>query len=344
MSYQIRHQESCGTTQVSCAVCDSDRCTPLYHIPPRRIVKCSECGHEYVNPIPNQKNVPECVFHPTDEISMGTQIDIVFFERLFDSYGIKQGKLLDLGCGLGRLEDGLIGLGWKAENIYLMDNSERNIKILGEKHPSSTIIFGDVQEGIEFSDYFDCIFMVEFLEHLPNPKKALLNALAALKPDGLIVMRGLPNNNSLESYIGKERWKMRQFIHHYHFFNHDTFALYIKKFAGARILEFDTFLQEGYQFYDIVRIARNIGIINESRENEHVTYEGTKINTDELSNIVLDKILSIDYKDYRHRDRLPNNRLSSQSSIEDLEDFFNTISLEQYLSPDISVVIRKVRG
>jgi SAM-dependent methyltransferase len=330
--------------QINCAVCDSDMYIPLFDIPPRKIVACADCGHEYVNPIPSPDDIPDCIFHPTDETSIGTRIDIAYLAKVFDKYGITDGKLLDLGCGQGRLEKELMGLGWKPESIYLMDCSEESTRVARAKYSSSTTICQDAQEGIGFNDYFDCVLMVEFLEHLANPKKTFQNALATLKHEGLMILRGLPNNDSLEAFIGNERWRMRQFIHHYHFFNHETLAAFVGNFGDAQILEFDTFLQERYRFYDIARIARNIGIVKKSDGNEHTTYDGTVVETADLTNLVLAKIGDIDFGSYKHKDRLPKKQLTPHSLREDVEEFFNKASLDQFLSPDISVVIRKVRS
>jgi len=71
--------------QINCVVCGSNSYRSLFYVSPRRIVKCSDCGHEYVNPIPNQKNVSECKFSPGEEESLGTQIDLVYIKKIFDS-------------------------------------------------------------------------------------------------------------------------------------------------------------------------------------------------------------------------------------------------------------------
>lgn len=344
MSYQTKQKQSMYMVSVNCTVCDSDRYTTLFHIPPRRIVTCAECGHEYVNPIPNPSDIPECRSSPNEEVSIGTQMDIAYLRKVFDRYDVKNGKLLDLGCGQGRLKRGLIGLGWTPEKIYLMDSSERNLDVVGSKYSSSTVICRDAQEGLGFNDYFDCVLMVEFLEHLANPRNVFQNALAALKQGGLMIVRGLPNNDSLEAFIGNGRWRMRQFVHHYHFFNHETFAAFVSNFGDAHILEVGTFLQEGYRFYDIERIARNIGIVKSSKQDEHTTYDGTVVKTADLINLVLAKMMGIDFGSYKHKDRLPKKQLTAHSSRDDVEEFFNKVSLDQFLSPDFSVVIRKIRG
>ena len=84
-----------GSTKVNCVVCDSNRYTPLFHIPPRRIVTCSNCDHEYVNPIFSPKDIPECIFHSTDESSIGTQIDITYLAKIFHKYDINNPHLTD---------------------------------------------------------------------------------------------------------------------------------------------------------------------------------------------------------------------------------------------------------
>jgi len=58
MSYKPSQKKNSDNIQVNCAVCgcDSNSYTPLFYISQRRIVECSKCNHEYVNPIPNPKN------------------------------------------------------------------------------------------------------------------------------------------------------------------------------------------------------------------------------------------------------------------------------------------------
>ena len=37
---------------VDCPICRTRNTSPLYFLPPRRLVRCRSCGHEYVDPIP----------------------------------------------------------------------------------------------------------------------------------------------------------------------------------------------------------------------------------------------------------------------------------------------------
>src|SRR3989344_420997 len=327
--------------QINCVVCNSNSYKPLFYISPRRIVECSNCGHEYVNPLPHPKSVPECKFIPGEEESVGTQIDLAYIKKIFDRYGVKGGKLLDLGCGQGRLERKLIESGWAQQDIYLMDTSERNIEVVKNKYPLSNFIHGDAQKGIGINNYFDCVLMVEFLEHLANPATALKNASNALKQGGLFIMRGLPNNQSLEAFIGLEKWRMRQFEQHNHFFNTGTFSTFAQNLSGVNILEFGTFLQEGYRSYDIERIARNIGVINESNDNQYIAYDGKIVQSSELAESVLAKIKNVNFSEYKNRTKLTAQQIKSLLSGENIEEFFDTAALDPFLSPDFSVVMRK---
>ncbi len=331
------------TIPINCTVCDSKEYKPLFLIPPRQIVECKNCGHEYVNPIVPTKDIPDCVFQLNEEESPSTKIDSAYLKNIFHKFNIKPGKILDVGCGQGRLARGLINLGWKEQDIYLMDNSKSGLEIATKKYPLSKIVFGDAQESIPFNNYFDNILMIGFFEHVANPKKTLENALYALKDEGLLCIRGMPNNESLEAFIGQDRWRMRQFIHHFQFFNHSTFSRLINQFKDANIVDLDVFLQEKSDFYNISRIARNIGIVKETNGDEHSTYDFGIVKTEDLTNLVLQKIRSTNFENYKHKDKYNLKKLYEISSTKDIEEFYEEMQLNKLVSADFSVVIRKER-
>ncbi len=327
---------------ITCVVCNSSKNKPLFYIPPRHIVECINCGHEYASSYPKRLDY---FFLTPEENSPGAKIDLCYLTKIFSKYDLVNCKLLDLGCGPGRLEKGLIEAGWDQKNLYLMEVSESSIDVLQKKYPAAHFILGDAEENIGFDNYFDCILMVEFLEDLINPRKVMENALKALKTNGLLIIRGLPNNKSLESFIGKDRWKMRLFECHYHFFNPDTFLVFAKNFPNIQVLEFGCFLQKGFHFYNIQRLAKNIGIIKESINKEQPkSHDGQVIDDSKLTDLVLKKLSSTDFDTYSHKNRIPRQQLDHLSSTREVEEFFDKVHLDYLLSPDFSVIIRKVRG
>lgn len=97
-------------------------------------------------------------------------------------------KILDLGCGNGRLVD--LFEGQTADYIGI-DNSENLIKAAREKYPGKNFI---VYNGlnIPFNDgYFDIIFCIAVLHHIPSKQMRigfLKEANRVLKPGGRLIL------------------------------------------------------------------------------------------------------------------------------------------------------------
>jgi ubiquinone/menaquinone biosynthesis C-methylase UbiE len=99
-------------------------------------------------------------------------------------------KVLDLGCGNGRLF-GLL----REKNIDYkgVDSSEELIKIAEEKYPEETFRFS-VSEGLNlsFGDHsFDKIYCIAVLHHIPSDAfrlKFLKEARRVLKQKGLLIL------------------------------------------------------------------------------------------------------------------------------------------------------------
>lgn len=321
----------------SCAVCNTDTYRPVFLIPPKQIVECHSCGHEYVNPIPLSQHTLDYYFPEGEEYSLGTKIDLHFLASTFARYGIHGGKLLDVGCGQGRLVNGLITSGWNESDLYLMDLSEENLAVAHQKYPQCNIVVGDVRVESGFCDYFDAVIALELLEHLVSPKQAMDNMIRSLKPGGILMLRGLPNNHSLEACLGLDKWRMRQFVDHYQFFNPETFSQFAGQFPHVSLMEFGTFLQEGYQYYDLARFARDVGIIEHSLRITTSAYPSDR----ELFEQVVQLFEGSRLAQYPHLDRLLTHGSPYGSSITDLELFLNRVSLDYLLAPDFSAVIRK---
>lgn len=102
---------------------------------------------------------------------------------------IKDGdRVLDLGCGAGRFYEF-----FKDKNIkYIgLDNSEKFITIARAKYPQLQFLLGDGL-NLPFSDnYFDKVYSIALLHHIPSQKarlKIIKEAKRVLKPDGLLIL------------------------------------------------------------------------------------------------------------------------------------------------------------
>jgi len=108
--------------------------------------------------------------------------------NLFNKYLNKGEKILDLGCGNGRLLDFL-----KDKNIIYtgVDNSEKLIEIAKIKNPQANFLAAD-SLNLPFQDnYFDKIFSIAVLHHIPSVyfrKCFMEEAKRVLRPGGILII------------------------------------------------------------------------------------------------------------------------------------------------------------
>lgn len=104
-------------------------------------------------------------------------------------------KILDVGCGIGSIEQNLPSL-----NIIGLDLSEEMLEE-ARKRSDKTFILGNV-EHLKFKDYtFDAVFTVTSLEFLDDYQKAVKEILRVTEPKGTILVMML---NPKSEYFREE--------------------------------------------------------------------------------------------------------------------------------------------
>ncbi|MFC1678329.1 class I SAM-dependent methyltransferase [Patescibacteria group bacterium] len=77
-------------------------------------------------------------------------------------------KVLDMGCGSGRLLEAFIG---REIDYYGVDKSEELLKIAQAKYPNNKFRMGDLLDMGKIPEYdFDHIFCIAVLHHIPGRK------------------------------------------------------------------------------------------------------------------------------------------------------------------------------
>lgn len=326
---------------IACPVCRSVRRRELRRIGPRHFVECDDCGHEYVNPVPATQPEIHYSFDAGESEALHTQIDLCYLGQVFDRYGLRNGTMLDLGCGCGRLGAGLLASGWDRKNLHFMDNSTTSLESLRETLGDENVFCGDATEPLECGCSFDCILMVEFLEDAVRPVEIMRNALVALRPGGVLIVRALPNNRSLEAFLGGSDWKMRVMDCHYNFFNPGTFSRFVQNFESVVVLEFGCFLQPGFRFYHPVRVARDLGLLRRAAPVENAA-DGSD-QTERAVALLRDRLTDGSVETYPDAGILPPRQASQLASAAGIQEFFDTAHLDYRLSPDFTAVLRKGR-
>lgn len=109
-------------------------------------------------------------------------------ETLVEDYVLPQDRILDLGCGNGRL---VKVLQEKPVDYIGVDVSEKLIKIAKEKHPKKRFLQANALDLPFPANYFDKIFSIAVLHHIPSTEfrlKFLKQAKRVLKPEGLLIL------------------------------------------------------------------------------------------------------------------------------------------------------------
>jgi SAM-dependent methyltransferase len=97
-------------------------------------------------------------------------------------------KILDLGCGNGRLYEMFQE---KTVDYYGIDNSRRLIEIAQKRYPQFKFQVADALNLPFSADFFDKVFCLAVLHHIPSKEfrlKVLRNINRVLKPDGLLIL------------------------------------------------------------------------------------------------------------------------------------------------------------
>ena len=128
-------------------------------------------------------------------------------------------RVLDVGCGDGKLAVALLGAGVRAVGLE------------GSTGPASRAaaatggraVVGDPAALPFASSTFDAIVVWHVLEHLPAPKQALAEATRCLRPGGLLVV-AVPDVAGVAARVGRGAWMGLDVERHLYHFTPATLA------------------------------------------------------------------------------------------------------------------------
>jgi len=195
-------------------------------IPPKEIVKCLKCGlifapfmGEVQELVSNYKEMVDEKYLQEEAGRRITARSILQRLNKFRKYG---SCLLDIGCSAGFLLDEARKMDWE---VYGVEYSNWAVEYAKEKF--NLEIHNTSLEGAKFpSRFFDAVIMKDTIEHLSNPKQALIEIKRILKPTGILYIN-TPDIESLASRLFKTRWwGINQF--HLYYFSKRTLSKLLK--------------------------------------------------------------------------------------------------------------------
>lgn len=127
---------------------------------------------------------------------------------------IKNGKVLDIGCGVGDILLLLKKIGFK---VFGLEIDKKAVAIAREK--GLDVKFGTFEAAGEYDDnYFDSIRLYHVIEHLNDPAECLRIARRKLKIGGELIMT-TPNSRCLSRFVFGRYWSSLDSPRHLFIFN-----------------------------------------------------------------------------------------------------------------------------
>lgn len=234
----------CGSDDFLLKFVGKDR---LLNIPGEfSVVECNVCGLVYVNPRPTKESLKK--YYPQTKESLIkyypqtnsnsnvpgrplTQAVLRLHKMLVEavSYKIsipelKNGTLLDIGCGTGSYLASMKQLGWDAYGVELSSAACE----VARRNTGLAVFHGTVDEASFPNEFFDVVTMHQVLEHTQNPAETLSEIHRILKADGLVAM-SVPDAESWESKIFGPAWVAWELPRHLYHFSRATITAMLEK-------------------------------------------------------------------------------------------------------------------
>tara|TARA_B100000315_G_scaffold258143_1_gene309239 strand:+ start:1181 stop:2179 length:999 start_codon:yes stop_codon:yes gene_type:complete len=255
----------------NCPLCGGDKHSVWYDLVLSKALLCTGCGFKFISPILSEKQMHEYYSHQYHE----TTIDKADFEgkvhdvfnnpierdkkikdrhveiSLTDSF-VKNGSVLDIGCGSGLYFEGLKG----NHNIFGIETSK-----LAAQYTSSKFNINVETMNIDNVEYekemFDVINMTYLIEHLVDPAKALNKILYWLKKDGMLIVSS-PNWGGILSKYFKEFFRLNYPIQHINLWDVKTLTKFLNNSGFiVKNVYWPYFKTEYFNLNEIMRLFRN---------------------------------------------------------------------------------------
>ncbi len=203
-----------------------------------KIVSCSACGIEYLDPFPGELELE--TYYRSEEYwkshhgdvdvealrkKLGWEQDL-WLEKV-GADNIRGGSVLDYGCGAGLFLDRIKGIARETVGV----DAALHFKAVVEANGHSFVPAGEFASvrGV------DCVVSFDTLEHVEDPRELLSRIYASLSDDGKLYL-GVPNRDDyLKSLVPAY---LPHFYHksHLYYFSADTLTRLLTE-AGFRKVE-----------------------------------------------------------------------------------------------------------
>jgi 2-polyprenyl-3-methyl-5-hydroxy-6-metoxy-1,4-benzoquinol methylase len=193
--------------------------------------RCNECEHIWQFPYPNEVDIPEFYdeeFYNNKKNYLNRLLNNFQYSRLKrlieKFFNNKKIKLLDFGAGQGQLMRYLTDNGYEVDGTEI---SKSGIDI-GEKVFGLRIIGDPLNYLNNANTSYDLVIASHVIEHLVDPYKYMVLINKLIKKGGCIALE-VPNINSWESKIFRDKYIHLDVPRHIHHFSNKSLSILLKK-------------------------------------------------------------------------------------------------------------------
>jgi len=208
-----------------------------------QFVRCRECGHVYLNPRPSSDDLgviypPNYYTFSEESAGLVARVRRVWEAgkvRLYrDLVGGGPRRILDVGCADGRLLALLREHGDPAWHLVGVDfDAEAVARCRARGFEAHACRVEDLPE--EQGGGFDCVVMLQLIEHVEDPAKIARKVHALLRPGGHFIVE-TPNLAGLDHRLFRRSWWGHyHFPRHWHLFTRESLHAMLER-AGFEIV------------------------------------------------------------------------------------------------------------
>jgi 2-polyprenyl-3-methyl-5-hydroxy-6-metoxy-1,4-benzoquinol methylase len=244
----------------SCPVCNSTSIHPLLTVKDESVSgeqfviwQCEQCSLRFTQDVPDEASIgsyyksPDYISHSNTNKGLMNKL----YQRVrhftlnlkanlvIHSTGLQQGKMLDVGCGIGAFIHVMKEKGWQVEGVEPDVDARKLAKELYQltiKEPSSLFDFPPSS--------FDAITLWHVLEHVHDLHNYVAQLKLKLKQNGKLLI-AVPNYQSLDAEIYRLKWAAYDVPRHLYHFTPKAIQILMEQHGlnvtGKKPMWFDSF-------------------------------------------------------------------------------------------------------
>lgn len=162
-----------------------------------------------------------------------------------------EGRLLDVGCGPGRLLQELRDQGWDVHGVDFSPVAVERARSVGLNVQHCDLLTAGFEKN-----YFDVVLFNHSLEHMFDPAATLREAFRVLKPGGAVMIY-LPNAGSAEAALFGQWWVAWDPPRHLFHFTKQSLARMLEQ-VGFRAVTVRTSLGKSSFLGSVDRVYRHV--------------------------------------------------------------------------------------